>query len=1155
MHNRSLFRSFILVVLAAALAASVAIAASASAQDDTQTEEDDWRPCQELQTIERAEIVLVMDRSGSLGDETAKLRNALQSVRSQLTSLQTDLSDSVSVDTFEIDVALIAFEGEAKEVTGFASASSNHPSNDQIAAATNAQRGFTNYGPAINVATQLFEGSSNAKSTGTCRIIILFTDGVMRLSNGPAGSQEESDLLKVLEDTCRNNGYRDRLDTLDVSTYVAVAKDPGFDNDDIRARASRQAILALTGHADAPLLGDGQDPSEGCEELSENRVGKIVDFEGIGNLTIELGKVVEDIEAALSRTTCQSGERVTAKFVDDEWPDQLVARDTSAARRLCTIQAPGDGTTTVSLSGNGPAADIEWLIDDGRTQAAIRKLRAGDDPLAFNIIATDLPFSDPFGGFDAKVEVIVEWESGSAEPEPQTISVEFPVPSRERHWIDRLVPCIEFERATKVEIDTGVEEEHARSSCEIQAPPTGQFELSLEAADPGNRLGWSLARSSDADAALEREDLVVIDSDDSNVQLGVVATRTNTSDIFRFEDKVTIELLWRSSRGTLYQKPFEPIIRVGSRPTTELDCASTAEATDAIMGDGEEDELVVDTGCKLLPPPQTGAVSVQVVGDLDGRQWELVKWDGSDWEEQEEVTVGERDEGKRLFVRIKHTELDRMVDSISQFTLVTVWDGGLNDPRAEGQTTRSVGIYLPLLACPDRFDAPSPALTTDGPVATAISACSIEAPPNGNLKVSSDADLQWWSSSSEDPQQVSSIPAGGGDIDLSAVSDPLRPEQLPANTPVTVDVTWISELGYESNHSTSFSLEIPNIESPLDCSGTPEFVTSGDVPDGPVIIDTGCVLSPPDAGTFDISDIEGGIIIPGLDDDGVSWECHSGCEIGSGDEPSPIIIETDDPLPNGNYELDGDFDLAATWTPSDNGPTYQTDPGQPGGQSRDVAVELRARPDTSSAALIFAALILAGLGVVWFILRTVGRRSNRLRKPGAYRVVHQEVTAIADPSGRLELLNFDAATAAAQSGDRLDKSGSRLQAAGLTIRTTARWWNPSDLLDGGRTTVVPQGSRELEIAVSPSSGEPDCLPNSPAHGTVIAAIERTSKSSDDGRSQHRGLIWILMDTKAKASVKQTADRTVQQNISKALNNLRRDLKGRSSAGAPAQQKG
>ncbi len=1221
-----------------------ASAESVSAQQDSRVEPVDWRPCGSptgggsIERIERAEILLVVDRSSSLENVDPggnKRRGALERTREELTDLQERLSRFLGSTTpgssFDVDVALIAFNVEADQVADLDPVGSNHPSGAEIAGAATS-RGNTDYGPAIQQALEQFESSPYRDSEATCRILVLFTDGILDPYDTAAGrksfleSRAESHVSELLEDLCSTDPgsrrYRDRMDDLGISTYVAVLKGWSFDRGagithlDGLALASKQAILALTGHADSPLLG-GVAADPGCRGWSENRAGKVVDFEDIDGLAVELANAVGNIESGLRqpRIGCRSGPGDVADLVD-EWPHALRVSD-SLGEKLCTVTAPLDGTTTLTLAGRGEAAGVEWLIDDGITQASSRRLSAGDANLSFDVVSTGLPGDRAFGGFDAEVEVVSVW-SPESQPgwleqpleDEQVTTVRFGVPDRERQWIDRLIQCRVYQRATWVSTDGGDRAE-ATPLCEVQAPPAGEFEVALESPE-GSRRSWSATRS------VGRGDPILLAPGDRTISLGAAWRPFDRSEIPHesFDDVVTVVLVWRSPRGAvLASRPIEDVnIEVRPASINLLECTNEAQVTGALAGDRADASIaVVDTGCTLLSPPR-GTVTATVSGDLGGVPWELADrpTGATGWRRPPRIDLDAGEPNRRLFVLIEHPELAGFVGSDGEFSLIT----GRSDEGIEigisAPVPRSVAVYLPGPRCPDRVEAdladtgggrldsmgpgpsavdtggggrldltgPGPSAVDTGgggrldsmgpgPSAAARNICRIDPPPNGHLEVriaevgsGAESGVEWRPVPAENQEAVLSvlrIEAGDAPVAVDAVSGPLSAEMLPMETRVDVEVTWTSTRGYRSRERRRVVVGIPDIRQNqplLRCPGTPGLVGSPvEVPTGPLVVDTGCVLVAPDVGTVTV-DVGGDIA-------GTPWRLGEEVRLGPGDDDFPILIRTADPLRNRGYDTVADFALAATWLSPSGVEQGVGDHPSAGQEPQGVEVVLRARPDTGAAALIAGALLLAGLVIVWLVLGLMGRRANRLPRSGEYRVVRRDVTALVASGGTLELDDFDVNDAVTKLNEPLVGGRSRLRAAGLTIATTVRWWSPGDLLSGGRARAVPQDRANLlvaaspspEKAASPSSEKSDCLPVSLAHGAVVVALNRKPTSSGPEGRQHRGRVWILVRTRATRDTDATFAGTVKQNIDKALGELRRSIAGRSVVSVPNQPKG
>ncbi len=1308
--NRHRRRSVAVVTAVMVLATGLTLAFTGGPVQ-AQGEADDWKPCASAAAnarIERVEILLALDRSGSLQNvdpNGTRRRRAVHGTRERLALLQDSVSQLLSRSgsglDFRIDVALVAFDTTGETVADFAPVGADHPSGAAIDATLGAA-GDTDYGPAVEQALARFENSPSADSDTTCRILVLFTDGILDPYDTAAGrrpaleDRATTHVSNLLADLCDTDPgmrrYRQRMEELGVSTYVAVLRGPAFDRGaggshlDALARSSKQMILAVTGHGHSPLLG-GVIAASGCESWSDIRAGKVIEIEDIGRLTDELANAVGEVGLAVRQPRIRCTRESTAEVrFDGEWPHRLAVGD-HPAESLCVVTPPLDGEVDLHLGGDGLPAGVDWLIDDGAEPAASRRLTAGDDDLAFNIVSSQLPEDEPVGAIaGAAVEIAATWypEQLPAWPEQPTgvpvatTTLRFDVPDREAYWLERLIDCREHRRASWADAAGGTRAE-AAGLCIVEAPPGGDFELALKRSD-GNRLEWSASRAAiggDSEPVPRGETVRLVPGDEP-VAVGGISQILAAANVpyEEFEDKVSVTLTWRSRRGAKLVAEFSVAdVEIEVRPTGVdlFECGAEAQVTAARENSSGEWALVVDTGCRLLSPPQ-GAVRATVSGEVRGEAWQLADPPPAgeeSWLTRDAVVLAPSEPDRTLFVGIGHPELADLVGDDVEFTLVAAWSDGGSEDLDEEREPRTVTIYLPVPRCERRVDAVRVDVEPPGggepeQRARARNICLIDPPPNGRLEVrivdaAPGPPLSWRPTPAAGAGDLAIVEPGDNPVSLGATSGPLSPESIRSfEVGVDVELTWYSARGHSSRSGWRLVVAVPeNAPDLLECTGEPEVLgLAGEVPEGPLVVDTGCVLPAPEVGvvTLDVEGFVAGVrwrlpepvsLVPGdadgpiliestgplpneplataasfelmatltLDDyeppayrrqrdvgvrlerririrctgtphvvgapievpegpltvdtgctllapgvgtvavrvdgdvAGVPWGFPEEIRLGPGDADEPILISTTAPLPNRRYEIVAQFALIATWRSPDGleqGVGEQPPPGQ---EPPEVAVALRARPSLGAAALIAIALLLAGLLLGWLVLWLVGRRTNRLPPSGEYRFVRSEVRALVTPGGGVDLPGFDTASALDGNSKPVVRRRGQLRADGLTIRVRVQWWNPQDLLSGGRAEAVPQEGRNLLVVASPSSGGPDSLGPSLAPGAVIVALDRSPTVSRPGANQHRAQVWILIwSTGPRTSAEQNA----AGNLRKVLAELSRRLAGRPAGGAPSQ---
>ena len=949
------------VVATAMLSATGFTLAVAVGPVQAQAQTNAWKPCSSAAAngrIERVEILVALDRSGSLQNvdpDGTKRRRATHVTRERLALLQESVSQLLGGSSlgFGIDVALVAFDTEGETLAGFAPVGADHPSDSAIEAALVVGRD-TDYGPAVEQALEQFESSPNAGSGTTCRILVLFTDGILDPYDTAAGrnpaleGQAVAHVSNLLDDLCGTDPglrrHRQRMADLGVSTYVAVVQGPAFAEGaggshlDFMARSSKQMVLAVTGHGDSPLLG-GVTAASGCESWSDVRAGKVIEIEDIGDLTGELANAVGEVGLAVRepRIRC-SRESAAETDLAGDWPHRLAVGD-PAEESLCTVTPPLDGEVVLNLGDGGLPAGVQWLIDDeddGVEPARSRTLSAGDDDLSFDIVSSRLPEDEPVSVVgDAAVEIVVTWypELQPAWPEQPTevqlatTTLRFDVPDREAYWVERLVDCRVHRRASWADAAGGTRAE-AAGLCTVSAPPAGDFALVLEPSN-GNRLEWRASRvvGGSVPEELQRSEPIILIAGSEGVSLGALSQILNPDNVplEAFEDGVEFELTWRSASGAVLVSGPVPDsgvrVEVSPTPVDLLECDAEAQVTAARQNAAGEWALVVDTGCRLPSPPQ-GAVRATASGDVRGAAWRLVDPPppGADsWPTRDDVVLAPSEADRTLFIGVGSSELADLIGDDVEFTLVATWSAEGSPVLDEQREPRTVTVYLPVTRCEPRVEAVRVDVEPSGggkpeQRARVTNLCEIDPPPNGRLEVrTADAppgpDLSWQPVRDGDATEFLIVEPGDRSVSLEAISGPLSPGLIgPFEAGIDVYLNWRSARDHSSGSGRRVVVVVPD-EPPelLDCSGEPGARRSGgEVPEVPLTVDTGCVLSAPEAGVVTVG-VEGSVA-------GVRWRLSGLVSLAPGDVDWPILIESAGPLPNEPLAAAASFELVATLT-------------------------------------------------------------------------------------------------------------------------------------------------------------------------------------------------------------------------------------------------
>ena len=951
-----------------------------------QAEVDGWQPCESAAAsgrIERVEVLLALDRSGSLQNvdpNGTRRRRAVHATRERLALLQDSVSQllgrsSAGLD-FGIDVALVAFDTMGETVAGLAPAGADHPPDAAIGAALG-PGGDTDYGPAVEEALARFESSPNAASGTTCRVLVLFTDGILDPYDTAAGrrpaleDRATAHVSNLLADLCGTDAgvlrYRQRMQELGVSTYVAVLRGPAFDRGaggshlDGLARSSKQMILAMTGHGGSPLLG-GATAAPGCERWSGVRAGKVIEIENIADLTDELANAVGEVALAVRRPRIRCADASTPGVrLDGEWPHRLALGDPAVAS-LCTVTAPLDGEVVVDLAGDGLPAGAEWLIGAGGEPAVQRRLTAGDGDLPFTVVSSPLPEDVPVGAVaGAALEVAATWypEQLPAWPEqpPEVVSttLRFDVPDREEYWVERLVECRVHQRASWVDAPGGTRA-LAAGLCTVDAPPAGEFVLALESSD-GNRLAWSVSRAVGGGDPEQpaRGEIVRLVPGGGSVMLGAVSQIIAASAVpaEEFGDDVGFTLIWRSPRGAVLVERTVADVEIEVRPGAVdlLECGAEAQVTAARQDPSGGWSMVVDTGCRLLSPP-LGAVRATVAGDVRGETWQLADpppAGKASWPTRQDVVLAPSEPDRTLFVGVGHPELAELAGAEVALTLVATWVDRGSEALDEQWEQRSVAVYLPVPRCErragsDRVDVEP---SGGGEPETRVrveDVCEIDPPPNGRLEVRvagapPGPDLAWRAGVATDAaagaplagDDFLTVDAGDAPLSVGATSGPLPVELLGAfESGLDVYLDWRSARGHSSGSAWRVTVAVP-AEAPvlLDCSREPQARGyGGEVPEGPLVVDTGCDLPAPEVGVVTL-EVEGFV-------NGVRWRLPERLSLSPGDADRAILVESAGVLPNEPLDGTAGFELVASLTLDDyEPPAYR--------RQRDVGVRLERR--------------------------------------------------------------------------------------------------------------------------------------------------------------------------------------------------------------------
>ena len=968
-------RHGVFAVLAGAMLAAGLVPVVVAEPVHAQAGPDRWKPCGSTvggDRVERVEIVLALDRSGSLEQvdpDGTRRRRAVRGTGERLVVLQDSVSRLLAevgaASSFSIDVALLAFDTEAEMVAGFAPVANDHPSDSAVDTAV-ATGGDTDYRPAIQLALRHFENSPNAGSGATCRVLVVFTDGILDPFNTASGRNPSLEdravgsVSNLLADLCGTDPglrhYRERMETLGVSTYVAVLRGPGFERGggtthlDVLAQASKQAILALTGHGDSPLL-EGVSAASGCEAWSEVRAGRVIEIESIESLAAELANAVRDVWLAVRqpRLRCSDEPADGVAVLEGDWPHVLAVRS-PGERRLCTLIAPLDGEVVLNTDKLNVPLLVSWNIDDGIEPVFERTLTPADGLLSFDLISDELSdgkwrglAGSPVIADDVSVEVIAVWR-----PTPQALWpeqpfevtqsewVSFNLPDRERDWLDEMVTCRVYQRAVWTH-EAGGARADAGGLCDVKAPPAGEFQIAL-ASDDANRLLWAMTLAGDGvesnSPALGEP--VYLAPGDAPILLGARSQILDVDDIptGMFTDGLRFELTWRAPDGEpILEAETLTAVEIEVRPSAVelVECATEPEVVAALESPDEPPALIVDTGCRLLSQPG-GTVGAAVTGDLGGVPWRLAgpptspdgTWPtrGDLFSPGGQILLEPAMPDIPLFVAVEHPDLSGLRGGDAGFTLVAerLEQGAV---AAEPQRVpRRVSVYLPFPRCSDRVEAVRVDVeAAEGGAfeqrARARNLCEVTRPPSGQLEIrvaaAGTGGVTCWGASGGPVGRPACgtahvVEAGDGEVRVGAFSGSL-PEGLvePAVAALDVEVVWESAEGRSQVLPRRVAVAIPEPSLNLiecDADTPPRVTNPGDeIPEGPLIVDTGCIVLQHPAGALNLS-VEGAVA-------GVPWRLEEPVSLQPGEGVHRVLIGSDGPLPNESLRTSAGFELVA----------------------------------------------------------------------------------------------------------------------------------------------------------------------------------------------------------------------------------------------------
>lgn len=634
-----------------------------------------FQPCPA--NTQGVEVVLALDRSGSLTVEDPggrDRRRAIEAVRQFTGSLGEDTD-------FNIDLALLSFDTEARLHAGFARISRSHPSDEDIAAAIADGVGDTDYRNALEAALELFENSPRSGDRNTCRILFFFTDGILdpfntvgRWGRVSAADQRvaaaETHAEALISDACLGpDSHKSRLKDLDVRT-IAVLLGESFRQRDNSHQGSMtvkslQLILALTSDETSELIRDiaahpaceqwasggassdsGASGSEGDSGASSSgddsgssgaagdpdasgdgqpgageSDGQVITLDDIDGLVEAVEDIGEELDLVKRQPRLDCRPVPSEAEIAGDWPGFAVARD------ICTVDAPEDGRAYVSVSEIADdAGEVDWGLSSGLSEVgpggeARVEVEAGDGQLDLHAVSTFFPDDRLSRSSKATLVVSIEWRPEVGQSDVRAIRsppVEIEY-DRDAAFQPNLT-CKDWVQASVDRSGEGLGSVVAGDVCEVSSKGAGETDLVVA----GDRLEWVPVpcQNGDCPSSSLRADLI------------------DGLDYAPFQEKVRVGLEWRSPSGALLwsgadedgraaedRDDLEDVVvevDLGQVEPPHLVCSDGSPEVAGTGGEVPEEPLRVDTGC-ILRPPTGGQVVVEIVeGDSSaGIAWAL----------------------------------------------------------------------------------------------------------------------------------------------------------------------------------------------------------------------------------------------------------------------------------------------------------------------------------------------------------------------------------------------------------------------------------------------------------------------------------------------------------------------------------------------------
>ena len=302
-----------LVLAAATAAASVLPILPVGSPAVAQTADEGYEPCQDQESVD---LVLMMDGSGSLNGPGGVDPGGTQRMKALY-----GIRDILSGET-RVRIALYSFDEEARRHADFDVASAQHPSDAAIQASLGGER-YTDYGKALDAVLEAFGRAQE----GSCRVMVWFTDGLHDPEPG-YGPDELEGAKAQRTQACRST--KPAFEEAGIKTFAVLlgrsfSEGLSAANDSRRTMAeiSMDVIRGFTGHHDSPAV-EGVPTVPECD-WGDQRAGEILTVAGVNDLASGLLKSIvgvthvhwQDCERLRDGSRVNSNDLPAGEFIEE----------------------------------------------------------------------------------------------------------------------------------------------------------------------------------------------------------------------------------------------------------------------------------------------------------------------------------------------------------------------------------------------------------------------------------------------------------------------------------------------------------------------------------------------------------------------------------------------------------------------------------------------------------------------------------------------------------------------------------------------------------------------------------------------------------------------------------------------------------------------